>query len=167
MVVSKRRPGAAGDPVGSVGLARPAECDKRFRQKAGEGRNGVWVFDTCHFHNQAVKITSVDPTELLTAPLTPELVNELLVEVIDPELGVDIVDLGLVYDVKIDRGDVEVVMTLTTQGCPLGGFIEDEIVDALAQAPQIGRVKVTLVWEPPWDPECMTDAAREQLGWAS
>jgi metal-sulfur cluster biosynthetic enzyme len=109
----------------------------------------------------------MDPTQLLTASLTPELVNELLYDVIDPELGVNIVDLGLVYDVTIGEGDVEVVMTLTTQGCPLGGFIEDEIVDCLAQAPQIGRVKVTLVWEPPWDPECMADAAREQLGWAS
>jgi len=109
----------------------------------------------------------MDPTQLLTASLTPELVNELLYDVIDPELGVNIVDLGLVYDVKTGEGDVEVVMTLTTQGCPLGGFIEDEIVDCLAQAPQIGRVKVTLVWEPPWDPECMTDSAREQLGWAS
>lgn len=109
----------------------------------------------------------MDPTQLLTAPLSPELVTELLVEVIDPELGVNIVDLGLVYDVRIDSRDVEVVMTLTTPGCPLGGFIEDEIFDCLAQAPQVGRVKVTLVWEPPWDPEQMTDAAREQLGWAS
>jgi metal-sulfur cluster biosynthetic enzyme len=109
----------------------------------------------------------MDPTDLLAAPLTPEFVNELLLEVIDPELGVNIVDLGLVYDVGISDGDVEIVMTLTTQGCPLGGFIEDEILDCLAQAPQVGRVKVTLVWEPPWDPERMSDAAREQLGWVS
>jgi metal-sulfur cluster biosynthetic enzyme len=109
----------------------------------------------------------MDPMQLLAAPLTPELVNELLLDVIDPELGVNIVDLGLVYDVRISDRDVEVVMTLTTQGCPLGGFIEDEILDRLAQAPQIGRVAVTLVWEPPWDPEQMTDAAREQLGWES
>ena len=58
---------------------------------------------------------------------------------IDPELGVNIVDLGLVYDVRIDGGDVEIVMTLTSEGCPLGGFIEDEILDCLAQAPQAGR----------------------------
>jgi len=109
----------------------------------------------------------VDPTELLAAPLTPGLVNELLLEVIDPELGVNIVDLGLVYDVRIGDRDVEVVMTLTTPGCPLGGFIEDEIADCLAQAPQVGRVTVTLVWEPPWDPERMTDRAREELGWMS
>jgi metal-sulfur cluster biosynthetic enzyme len=69
--------------------------------------------------------------------------------------------------VLISDRDVEIVMTLTTPGCPLGGFIEDEILDCLAQAPQVGRIKVTLVWEPPWDPERMTDAAREQLGWIS
>jgi metal-sulfur cluster biosynthetic enzyme len=109
----------------------------------------------------------MDPTELLAAPLTPGLVNELLLDVIDPELGVNIVDLGLIYDVRIETGDVEIVMTLTTEGCPLGGFIEDEILDCLAQAPQVGRVRVMLVWEPPWDPERMTDAAREQLGWES
>jgi metal-sulfur cluster biosynthetic enzyme len=109
----------------------------------------------------------MDPTELLSAPLTSELIGDLLVEVIDPELGVNIVDLGLVYDVLIKDRDVEIVMTLTTPGCPLGGFIEDEILDCLAQAPQVGRVRVTLVWEPPWDPERMTDAAREQLGWIS
>ena len=109
----------------------------------------------------------MDPTQLLTTPLSTGLVYELLLDVIDPELGVNIVDLGLVYDVQIDEREVEVVMTLTTQGCPLGGFIEDEIVDCLAQSPQIGRVKVTLVWEPPWDPERMTDAARDELGWIS
>jgi metal-sulfur cluster biosynthetic enzyme len=110
----------------------------------------------------------MDPTELLTAPLSPELVTELLYEVIDPELGVNIVDLGLLRDVAVsDAGDVTVSMTLTTPGCPLGGFIEDEIQDCLAQAPKVGRVRLELEWEPPWDPEQMTDAARAELGWLS
>jgi metal-sulfur cluster biosynthetic enzyme len=108
----------------------------------------------------------MDPTDLLTAPPTAGLVTELLHEVIDPELGVNIVDLGLVRDVSVSgAGDVAIVMTLTTPGCPLGGFIEDEIQDCLAQAARIGRVRVSLEWEPPWDPEQMTDMAREQLGW--
>lgn len=108
----------------------------------------------------------MDLTDLLSASPTPDLVTELLHEVIDPELGVNIVDLGLLRDVSVsEAGDVAVVMTLTTPGCPLGGFIEDEIQDCLAQAPRIGRVRVTLEWEPPWDPDQMTDLAREQLGW--
>lgn len=101
----------------------------------------------------------------LAAPLTPELAFELLYEVIDPELGVNIVDLGLIYDLIIDDGNVEVVMTLTTPGCPLAGYLEDQINNCLRQLPQVRNVEVRLVWEPPWGPERMTDAAREQLGW--
>jgi metal-sulfur cluster biosynthetic enzyme len=104
---------------------------------------------------------------LLTAPLTPELALDALYEVIDPELGVNIVDLGLVYDVLIDDGSVVVVMTLTTPGCPLAGFMEDEIHRCLSQFPQVRAAEVEIVWDPPWDPELMSDEAREQLGWFS
>lgn len=104
---------------------------------------------------------------LLTRPLDADLVLEMLHGVIDPELGVNIVDLGLVYDVGIDPGGgVAIEMTLTTPGCPLGGFLDDQIRACLAQLPQVRSVAVELVWEPPWDPTAMSDAAREQLGWA-
>lgn len=103
---------------------------------------------------------------LLAQPLAPELVQELLHEVIDPELGVNIVDLGLVYGIEVtDAGVVEIEMTLTTPGCPLGGYLDDQIRGCLAQLPQVRAVSVQLVWEPPWEPEAMSDAAREQLGW--
>ena len=105
---------------------------------------------------------------LLNAPLTPELVTGLLREVIDPELGVNIVDLGLVYGLSVeDGGRVEIEMTLTTPGCPLGGFLEDEIRACLSQLPQVRDVSLRLVWQPPWDPERMSDAGREQLGWSA
>jgi metal-sulfur cluster biosynthetic enzyme len=108
------------------------------------------------------------PLGLLTAELKPELVLDALYEVIDPELGVNIVDLGLVYDVVIDDdGGVVVVMTLTTPGCPLAGFMEDEIHRCLSQFPQVRAAEVEIVWDPPWDPELMSDEAREQLGWFS
>jgi len=103
---------------------------------------------------------------LLTRPLAPELVRGLLRSVIDPELGVNIVDLGLVYRVGIEvDGLVDVEMTLTTPGCPLGGFLDDQIRACLAQLPQVREVRVELVWEPPWDPEAMSPAAKQQLGW--
>lgn len=103
---------------------------------------------------------------LLAQPLDPDLVCELLHEVIDPELGVNIVDLGLIYGVEVsDAGVVDIEMTLTTPGCPLGGYLDDQIRGCLAQLPQVRAVSVQLVWEPPWEPEAMTDAAREQLGW--
>lgn len=103
---------------------------------------------------------------VLSEPLGPELVRGQLREVIDPELGVNIVDLGLVYEIAVDRGGlVTVEMTLTTPGCPLGGFLDDEIRRCLTALPQVRDVRVALVWDPPWAPEAMSDAAKEQLGW--
>lgn len=103
---------------------------------------------------------------LLAEPLSPSLVRALLRAVIDPELGVNIVDLGLVYEVSVGGdGVVGIEMTLTTPGCPLGGFLEDEIRACLAQLPQVRDVDLELVWEPAWDPAMMSDDAKEQLGW--
>lgn len=103
---------------------------------------------------------------LLGEPLRPELVRSLLRTVIDPELGVNIVDLGLVYDIATDGGGtVRIEMTLTTPGCPLGGFLDDQIRACLTALPQVRDVRVELVWEPPWEPRAMSDAAKEQLGW--
>lgn len=105
--------------------------------------------------------------DLLTRTLDSGLVRGLLRSVIDPELGVNIVDLGLLYDVTVAAdGGVEIDMTLTTPGCPLGGFLDDQIRACLAQLPQVRGVSMRLVWEPPWEPAAMSDAAREQLGWA-
>lgn len=104
---------------------------------------------------------------LLTESLTVELVRRLLRSVIDPELGVNIVDLGLVYGVEVDEsvGGVDIDMTLTTPGCPLSGFMDDQIRSRLAQLPQVRDVHVELVWEPAWSPEMMSAAARQALGW--
>ena len=103
---------------------------------------------------------------LLTEPLTPSLVRGLLRTVIDPELGVNIVDLGLVYHIATEpQGLVAIEMTLTTPGCPLGGFLDDQIRACLVQLPQVTDLRIELVWEPPWDPAAMSDAAKEQLGW--
>ena len=93
-------------------------------------------------------------------------IYDRLYEVIDPELGVNIVDLGLVYDVQAGaEGEVEVTMTLTSPGCPLGGYMEDEIDACVGALPGVRSVRVTIVFDPPWDPEKMSDAGREMLGW--
>lgn len=104
---------------------------------------------------------------LLAAPLTAALVGDRLRHVIDPELGVNIVDLGLVYAVAVDEpaGGVAIELTLTTPGCPLSGFMDDSIRGQLAQLPQVREVAVELVWEPPWSPEMMSSRARQALGW--
>ncbi len=92
-------------------------------------------------------------------------VYELLHQVIDPEVGVNIVDLGLVYGVRVSERVVYVRMTLTTPGCPLGSYIDDEIRRALGRMPDVDDTDLDLVWDPPWDPEMMTDEAKRQLGW--
>ncbi len=90
-----------------------------------------------------------------TAIPTPELLLEKLSEVIDPELGLSIVDLGLIYDVAFDDGDVLVTMTLTSPGCPLGPVIRGEAYAKLKEVPGVKDVDVRIVWSPPWDPRTM------------
>lgn len=91
---------------------------------------------------------------------------DALKEVIDPELGVNIVDLGLVYDVKVDQGHVDVVMTLTTPACPLGSYFERVIPAAVSgRVKEVGSVSVRIVWEPRWTPQMMSDEAKTSFGW--
>ena len=96
---------------------------------------------------------------------TEEEVKTNLKNVYDPEIGVNIVDLGLVYDADVsEAGDVLVTMTLTSLGCPLGPVIVQEVTSALRDLPGIGEVDVKLVWSPPWSPDMMTEEARDELG---
>jgi metal-sulfur cluster biosynthetic enzyme len=96
---------------------------------------------------------------------TDEQVRENLKNVYDPEIGINIVDLGLIYDVDVDDdSDVLITMTLTSIGCPLGPVIVQEATNALADLPGIGAVDVKIVWSPPWSPDLMSEDARDELG---
>ncbi len=83
---------------------------------------------------------------------TEEQLMERLATVEDPELRESIVDLGLIYAVEQQGGDVTVTMTLTSPGCPLGGMIEGAVKNALADLPDVENTKVNIVWSPRWDP---------------
>lgn len=88
-----------------------------------------------------------------------------LENVIDPELGIDIVNLGLVYDVDMnDEGTAMITMTLTSMGCPLGPVIVDQIRTALFELPEVKDVDVNIVWNPPWSREHMSRYAKMALG---
>ncbi|MFZ5823564.1 MAG: metal-sulfur cluster assembly factor [Bacillota bacterium] len=94
-----------------------------------------------------------------------ETARTLLRNVIDPELGLNIVDLGLIYDLRIDeqnRGYV--LMTFTTMGCPISGMLVDGVYEALAPL-DLADVKVDITYSPPWSPELMSDEAKRRLGW--
>lgn len=93
-----------------------------------------------------------------------EKIREALKGVIDPELGVSIVDLGLIYDIRYEKGEAEVEMTLTSPGCPLAPVIDKKIREALAGIPEIKHLEVELVWDPPWSKELMSEELRAELG---
>ena len=95
---------------------------------------------------------------------TKEEVVEVLRGVEDPELGMDIVDLGLMYDVEVEGSNVKVVHSLTSMGCPAGPMIQEGIYAAVAALPGVENVEVELTWDPPWTPEKMSDDAKFILG---
>lgn len=98
--------------------------------------------------------------------LQEDVVMESLRTVVDPELGVNIVDLGLVYGVEVvESKDVNVKMTLTSPACPLGAVIQAQAHTALKKLPWVNDVKVELVWSPPWNPRTMcSEDAKMELG---
>ncbi len=101
----------------------------------------------------------------MAVAFTKDDVREGLKEVYDPEIGINVVDLGLVYDADVsESGDVLVTMTLTSLGCPLGPVIMQEVTGALKGLPGIGDIDVKLVWSPPWTPDMMSEDAKDELG---
>jgi metal-sulfur cluster biosynthetic enzyme len=95
---------------------------------------------------------------------TTEEVMDALRDVIDPELGLDFVELGLIYDVAIDDGTVSVTYTLTTPGCPIGPQVTEQIEEFVSDLDDVKAVQSTLTFEPAWSPELMSDDAKFALG---
>ena len=95
-----------------------------------------------------------------------ESVLQALRTVEDPEAGMNVVDLGLVYDVAVSGACVRVAMTMTSPSCPMAPYLVDEATAAVRGVLSDGyEVEVSLVWDPPWTPERMSPAARERFGW--
>ena len=94
-------------------------------------------------------------------------VEEAMRDVVDPELGINVVDLGLVYDINLEKGETGQIalidMTLTSAACPLTDVIEDQSRTALVGAGLVDELRINWVWNPPWGPDKITDDGREQL----
>lgn len=101
---------------------------------------------------------------MTTASLTEEQLRTALRGVKDPELDMNIVDLGLVYDVELDDGDVQVRMTLTSPGCPAGPMITNDVYKTLRAVEGVKDVNVEIVWEPYWTPERIEPKIRAMMG---
>lgn len=98
--------------------------------------------------------------------LTEQDILNKLREVIDPEIGLNIVDLGLIYSVKVNKeNQVHVKMTLTTPGCPMHDAMSAWAQKAVASMSGVAGASVEVVWDPPWNPAMMTDFAKARLGW--
>ena len=95
---------------------------------------------------------------------TTDEVMDALRDVIDPELGLDFVELGLIYDVTIENGTVNVYSTLTTPGCPIGPQVSEQIDEFVSDLDDVNEVRSTLTFDPPWSPERMSDDAKFALG---
>jgi len=96
--------------------------------------------------------------------LTTDAIYESLKTVFDPEIPVNVVDLGLIYDVRVTKGDVYVQMTLTFPGCGMGPFIAQQAEWAIQDVEGVEDVEIELVFDPPWSPDLISEEARSQLG---
>ncbi|MBA1434537.1 metal-sulfur cluster assembly factor [Bombilactobacillus bombi] len=96
--------------------------------------------------------------------LVEKRVYQALEEVIDPELGIDLVNLGLIYDIRVQNEVCKITMTLTIMGCPLEDVLEKQIKEAALSIEGVNNCKINLVWEPAWSIDCMSRFARLTLG---
>lgn len=102
-----------------------------------------------------------------SSPVT-ERIRGALREVIDPEVGMNVVDLGLIYGIDAADQRVNITMTMTTPACPMGSYLTDRVREAAQRAvPEAGEIRVGLVWEPHWSPEMMSDHAKRHFGWST
>ena len=94
-----------------------------------------------------------------------EEITEKLKTVIDPEIGIDVVNLGLIYGLDINNGKVDVKMTLTVPGCPLMNYLVKEVETKIKEIDWVKEVVVNLTFDPPWSPDRITEKAKKKLGW--
>lgn len=119
----------------------------------GEGYSPPQIRET------AAEISASD-----TPPVTREKIFEVMSDIYDPEIPVDIVNLGLVYDISVEEGKVHVKMTLTSPGCPTAGEMVHEAQVLIEEIPGVKEASIEVVWDPPWDPSRMSEDARQALG---
>lgn len=91
-------------------------------------------------------------------------ITDALCEVLDPEIGLNVVDLGLIYDIQVNEGFVKIRMTLTSPACPLGSLLVQKVREKVQSIAGVTQAEVELVFDPPWTPERLSSEAREKLG---
>ena len=95
--------------------------------------------------------------------LNKETILQKLTECYDPEIPINVVDLGLIYNVLIEGDHIHVKMTLTNRGCPMASYLADSVTAKVKEIDQVNKVKVEIVWDPPWTPERISQEAKDTL----
>ena len=125
----------------------------------------IEVDDDANPFRRSLSAQGLLPTFLnLQAMVSAEDVTDALRDVIDPELGLDFVELGLIYDVEIEGGTVRVTYTLTSPGCPIGPQVSEQIEEFVGELDGVREVQPTMTFSPPWTPERMSEDAKFALG---
>lgn len=99
--------------------------------------------------------------------INKEKVIEILKQCYDPEIPIDLWNLGLIYEIKIKENNINITMSLTTPGCTMGQYMADDIKTKLEKLKNVKSVSVDVVFDPPWQPEMMTNEGRKKLGFSS
>ena len=138
---------------------------EQLRREAEREQQGGQVSEK-KFADRNVIDRALDTSKSPKQKAIEERVIEAIKTVYDPEIPVNIYDLGLIYDIKVDpeSSAVEVKMTLTAPGCPVAGSLPGEVENRIESIPEVPSAKVELVWDPPWSRERMSEAAMLQLG---
>jgi metal-sulfur cluster biosynthetic enzyme len=114
--------------------------------------------------NETIRGSYTKGAATLKLMVTPEDVEDALSNVIDPELGLDFVELGLIYGIDIDAGHVHVTFTLTSPGCPIGPQVTEQIEEFVGELDDVDEVSSSMVFQPPWTPDKMSEDAKFALG---
>jgi len=142
------------------------EKDERLNISKGNVMPGVSDKSTVEKTVDEV-VAKEDSTYTASEPpgeVTEEKILEVLSEVYDPEIPIDIVNLGLIYGIDIDGGNVLISMTMTAPGCPASTQIAGESKLMVAELPGVDNVDIDIVWDPPWDPSKMSEEAQQSMG---
>ena len=150
----------------TVGLDVMTEISGAPHTQAGCARSIVTGEAPMRGYLRGVSADSNETTALAVPDELRERVMDALHRVIDPELGIDVVELGLVYGLVVSGSSVQIDLTMTTPACPLGEQIMLEAQERVGAVPGVTDVAVKLVWDPPWTPDRMSTAARAALGWS-
>jgi len=113
---------------------------------------------------ETIRASYTKSAATLKAMVTAEDVEDALSNVIDPELGLDFVELGLIYGIEVDGGHVHVTFTLTSPGCPIGPQVSEQIEEFVGELDDVDEVTSSMVFNPPWTPERMSEDAKFALG---